>query len=53
MLWWDRTIIHRIADPAQMSQVRRESEQLRIWRQEARQERVSEQELASKRVIAA
>jgi hypothetical protein len=53
MLWWDRTIIHRMADPTQMGQVRRESEQLRAWLQEERAERVSEQELASKRVIAA
>jgi hypothetical protein len=53
MLWWDRTVIDRIADQAQMSQVRRESEQLRIWHQEEHRERVLQQELASKRVIAA
>lgn len=49
MLWWDRTTVHSFADPEQLSQIKRESEQLRIWRQEER----AQQELPSRAGIAA
>jgi hypothetical protein len=34
MLWWDRLTVHRFADPEQLRQMQRESEQLCRWRQE-------------------
>jgi hypothetical protein len=34
MLWWDRSTVHRLADPEQLRRIRREREQRRMWPRE-------------------
>jgi hypothetical protein len=53
MLWWDRTVVPSLADPEQLRQIQRESEQLRLWRQEEHHEEASQQELVLAGGIAA